>query len=56
MLMDEVSKYNKSIGDYEECLQQLGFRYPTGFQKLILLSGKNKIAIQSMLARKKRPI
>jgi superfamily II DNA or RNA helicase len=53
MLPHEVSIYNKSMGEYEECLRQLGFTYPIGFQKLILLSGKNKLARQAMLARKK---
>ena len=53
MLHDEVRKYNKSIAEYEEYLRQLGVKYPIAFQKLILLSGKNKLARQAMLARKK---
>ena len=53
MLPDELREYKKSIDNYEECLRQLGFRYPIAFQKLILLSGRNKIAREAMLARKK---
>jgi superfamily II DNA or RNA helicase len=53
MLPEEIREYNENYDNYQKCLQRIGFRYPIAFQKLILLSGRNKIARQAMLARKK---
>jgi superfamily II DNA or RNA helicase len=53
MLPEEIREYNDNYDNYQECLRRLGFKYPVAFQKLILLSGRNRIARQAVLARKK---
>lgn len=53
MLPEEIREYNKNYNKYQDCLLRLGFKYPIAFQKLILLSGRNMIARQAVLARKK---
>ena len=53
MLPEETKEYNENYENYQECLRRVGFRYPISYKKLVLLSGRNTILRQAMLARKK---
>ena len=51
----EQSEYQKSFGKYQLCLKKLGIRntYPGSFRRLIMMSTKNSLAREALLARNK---
>jgi superfamily II DNA or RNA helicase len=53
MLPEEVEEYKKWIGIYQTGLKKVGLRmaYAGAFQKLIIMSGRNKVAREALLAR-----
>jgi superfamily II DNA or RNA helicase len=55
MLPEEVEEYKKWIGIYQTGLKKVGLRmvYAGAFQKLIIMSGRNKVAREALLARSK---
>ena len=54
LLPEEEIEYHKNYDQYLSYLQQLGIRYgQSGFQKLIMISGKNQYARNALLARNK---
>jgi superfamily II DNA or RNA helicase len=53
MLPDEIIQYRKNFEKYQYSLRRLGFRFPIRFEKLIMISAKNKIAREALLARNK---
>ncbi|HEX6646926.1 MAG TPA: DEAD/DEAH box helicase family protein [Nitrososphaeraceae archaeon] len=54
LLPKEEIEYHKNYDQYLSYLQQLGIRYgQIGFQKLIMISGKNQYARNALLARNK---
>jgi superfamily II DNA or RNA helicase len=53
MFPDEIIQYRKNFEKYQYSLRRLGFRFPIRFEKLIMISAKNKIAREALLARNK---
>jgi len=55
MLPEEVEEYKKNLGVYQLSLKRLGLRmnYTGAFRRLIMMSGRNPIARQAILARNK---
>jgi superfamily II DNA or RNA helicase len=53
MLPEEVAKYKQHYDNYHACLEKLGFRFPLAFEKLVMLSAKNKVAREALLSRNK---
>ncbi len=55
MLPEEVEEYKKNLGVYQVSLKRLGLRmnYTGAFRRLIMMSGRNPIARQAILARNK---
>ena len=53
MVSDEIYQYRKYFEKYQYSLRRLGFRFPIRFEKLIMISAKNKIAREALLARNK---
>lgn len=55
MLPEEVEEYKKSLGVYQVSLKRLGLRmnYTGAFRRLIMMSGRNPIAREAILARNK---
>jgi superfamily II DNA or RNA helicase len=54
LLPEEEIEYHKNYDQYLSYLQELGIRYgQIGFQKLIMISGKNQSARNALLARNK---
>src|ERR687888_853110 len=53
MLPQEVAKYKQHYDNYQACLEKLGFRFPLAFEKLVMLSAKNKVAREALLSRNK---
>ena len=55
MLPEEVLEYKKNLRRYHLSIRKLGFRmnYPNAFQRLIMMSGRNKLARDAILARNK---
>jgi superfamily II DNA or RNA helicase len=51
MLPDEIESYKNNYEMYQSCLRSLGFRYPIPFEKLVMISGRNKVAREALLAR-----
>ena len=53
MLPKEIEEYNKWIGIYRIGLKRVGLRmaYAGAFQRLIMMSGRNKVAREAVLAR-----
>jgi superfamily II DNA or RNA helicase len=51
----EQNEYEKNIGTYQLCLKKLGIRmnYHGSFRRLIMMSTKNRIAREALLARNK---
>ncbi len=52
---NEQNEYQKNFGTYQLCLKKLGIRmnYHGSFRRLIMMSTKNKIAREALLARNK---
>jgi superfamily II DNA or RNA helicase len=55
MLPEEIEVYKKNFGVYQVCLKKLGLRmnYTGAFRRLIMMSGRNSIAREAILARNK---
>src|ERR671918_2056485 len=55
MIAEEKSEYQKNFGAYQLCLKKLGIRanYPGSFRRLIMMSTKNSLARDALLARNK---
>lgn len=55
MLPEEILEYRKNYGRYQFCIAKLGFRmnYPNAFRRLIMMSGRSKLARDAILARNK---
>ena len=54
LLPEEEIEYHKNYDQYLSYLQELGIRYgQIGFEKLIMISGKNQYARNALLARNK---
>ena len=55
MLPEEIEVYKKNFGLYQISLKKLGLRmnYTGAFRRLIMMSGRNPIARQAILARNK---
>ena len=54
LLPEEEIEYHKNYNQYLSYLQELGIRYGrNGFQRLIMMSGKNLYARNALLARNK---
>jgi superfamily II DNA or RNA helicase len=53
MLPEETNEYKKNYQKYKSCLEKLGFRYPLAFEKLVMISAKNRDAREALLARNK---
>jgi superfamily II DNA or RNA helicase len=54
LLREEELEYQKNYDQYLSHLHKLGIRYDqSGFQKLIMISGKNPVARNALLARNK---
>jgi len=53
MLPTEMKLYEESYKMYQSSLRKLGFRYGISFQKLIMMSGRNRVAREALLARNK---
>ena len=55
MLPEEVEEYKKSLGVYQVSLKKLGLKmnYTGAFRRLIMMSGRNPIAREAILARNK---
>ena len=53
MLPEEANEYKKNYQRYKSCLEKLGFRYPLAFEKLVMISAKNRDAREALLARNK---
>lgn len=51
MLPDEIESYKNNYEMYQSCLRRLGFRYSVPFEKLVMISGRNKVAREALLAR-----
>jgi superfamily II DNA or RNA helicase len=53
MTAEEKREYQRNFGTYQVCLKKLGIRmnYPGSFQRLIMMSGKSKVAREALLAR-----
>jgi len=53
MTAEEKQDYQRNFGTYQICLKKLGIRmnYPGSFQRLIMMSGKSKVAREALLAR-----
>ena len=53
MLPEEIEEYNKWIGVYRIGLKRVGIQmaYAGAFQRLIMMSGRNKVAREAILAR-----
>ena len=51
----EQNEYQKNFGTYQLCLKKLGIRmhYHGSFRRLIMMSTKNKVAREALLARNK---
>jgi superfamily II DNA or RNA helicase len=51
----EQNEYHKNFGTYQLCLKKLGIRmhYHGSFRRLIMMSTKNKVAREALLARNK---
>jgi superfamily II DNA or RNA helicase len=55
MLPEEIEVYKKNFGVYQVSLKKLGLRmnYTGAFRRLIMMSGRNSIAREAILARNK---
>jgi superfamily II DNA or RNA helicase len=55
MTPEESIEYQKHFGKYQVCLKQLGVRmqYAGAFRRLIMMSGRSKVAREALLARNK---
>jgi superfamily II DNA or RNA helicase len=55
MLPEEIEVYKKNFGAYQVSLKKLGLRmnYTGAFRRLIMMSGRNSIAREAILARNK---
>ncbi len=55
MTPEEYEEYKKNFGSYQTCLIRMGLKMnrPGAFRRLIMMSGKNGIARQAILARNK---
>lgn len=55
MLPEEVEEYNRSFGIYQVCLKKVGLKmqYAGAFRRLIMMSGRSKVAREAILARNK---
>jgi superfamily II DNA or RNA helicase len=53
MLPEEIEEYRKNFQNYQLSLRRLGFRYHIPLEKLIMMSGRNKLAREALLARNK---
>jgi superfamily II DNA or RNA helicase len=55
MLPEEIEVYKKNFGVYQVSLKKLGLRmnYSGAFRRLIMMSGRNRIAREAILARNK---
>jgi superfamily II DNA or RNA helicase len=53
MLPTEMKLYAESYKLYQSSLMKLGFRYGVSLQKLIMMSGRNGVAREALLARNK---
>lgn len=53
MLPEEMKEYNDNMSNYQSILKRLGFHYPVPFEKLIMMSGRNKLAREALLSRNK---
>ena len=55
MLPEEVEEYKKNLGVYQVSLKKLGLKmnYTGAFRRLIMMSGRNPIAREAILARNK---
>jgi superfamily II DNA or RNA helicase len=55
MTSEEKEQYQKNFGTYQLCLKKLGIRmnYPGAFRRLIMMSTKNRLAREALLARNK---
>lgn len=53
MLPDELEEYRKSYNSFLHCIKKMRFRMNArnSFQKLIMLSGRSKVAREALLAR-----
>jgi superfamily II DNA or RNA helicase len=55
MLPEEIEEYNRSFGLYQVCLKKIGLKmqYAGAFRRLIMMSGRSRIAREAILARNK---
>jgi len=55
MTDEEKEEYQRNFGIYQTCLKKLGLRmqYAGAFRRLIMMSGKNSVAREGLLARNK---
>ena len=55
MIAEEKEQYQKNFGIYQLCLKKLGIRmnYHGSFRRLIMMSTKNRLAREALLARNK---
>lgn len=55
MTPEEQQEYEKNFGTYQACLKRLGIRmqYAGAFRRLIMMSGRSKVAREALLARNK---
>lgn len=54
MLPDELEEYRRNMSVYQQCIKKLNFqRYAITLEKLIIMSGRNRIAREALLARNK---
>src|ERR671931_2826413 len=55
MTLEEIEKYEKNFGTYQLYLMKMGIvmNSPSAFHKLIMMSGRSRIARQAVLARNK---
>jgi superfamily II DNA or RNA helicase len=53
MLPEEIEEYRKNFQKYQVFLKRLGFPYPIPLEKLIMMSGRNKLAREALLSRNK---
>jgi superfamily II DNA or RNA helicase len=55
MTAEEKREYQRNFGIYQVCLKKLGIKmnYQGSFQRLIMMSGRSKVAREAILARNK---
>jgi superfamily II DNA or RNA helicase len=52
MLPDELEEYRRNMNIYQQCMKKLTFqRYAISFEKLIMMSGRNRTAREALLAK-----